>query len=60
MTRRILGRTGTLAVVFTRDGEPPESLQATDGRQAVAYAVRLLLEHRKLRAGDRITVELAD
>jgi hypothetical protein len=51
--------TGTLQVVFSRDGEPPERLQAVDGRDAVAQAVGLLLQHRKLRAGDRLTVELA-
>jgi hypothetical protein len=49
-----------MTVCFERDGEAPECLEATDGRQAIAFAVRLLLEHRKLRAGDRLTVELAD
>jgi hypothetical protein len=60
MVARGRRETGTLAVTFERDGEPPESLQATDGRQAVAQAVGLLLKNRKLRAGDRLTVELAD
>jgi hypothetical protein len=58
--RRRHRETGTLAVTFQRDGEPPESFQATDGRQAIAHAVRLLLEHRKLRAGDKLTVQAAD
>jgi hypothetical protein len=47
-------------VVFERDGEVPERIQAVDGRDAVARAVGLLLTHRKLRAGDRITIELTD
>jgi hypothetical protein len=60
MTVRCRRETGTLAVTFERDGEPPEQLQAVDGRQAMAHAVRLLIDHRKLRAGDRLTVEIAD
>src|SRR5262249_46691452 len=56
MVTRRRCETGTLAVTFERDGEPPEVLQATDGRQAAAYAVRLLLEHRRLRPGDRLTI----
>jgi hypothetical protein len=60
MVARCRRETGTLAVVLTRDGEPPERLQATNGRQALQHAVRLLLTHRKLRAGDRLTVEAAD
>ena len=51
--------TGTLAVTFQRDGEPPSELRAADGREAIAFAVRLLLENRRLRAGDRLTVEVA-
>jgi hypothetical protein len=60
MVTRCRRETGTLSVVFARDGEAPERLQAADGRQAIAHAVRLLLEQRKLRAGDRLTVEVAD
>jgi hypothetical protein len=60
MAARCKRETGTLTVVFTRDGEPLERLHATDGRQALQHAVRLLLTHRKLRAGDRLTVEAAD
>ncbi len=58
MVARCRRETGTLAVTFKRDGEPPERLQAVDGRDAVAQAVRLLLERRKLRAGDALRVEL--
>jgi hypothetical protein len=60
MAVRCRRETGTLAVTFQRDGEAPERLQATDGRQAIQHAVRLLLAHRKLRSGDRLTVEAAD
>jgi fructoselysine-6-P-deglycase FrlB-like protein len=60
MVARCRRETGTLAVTFSRDGEPPESLQAADGRQAIQLAVALLLDHRKLRAGDRLTVEATD
>ena len=58
--RHCRSETGTLAVTFSRDGEPAESVRASDGRQAIQHAVRLLLEHRKLRAGDRLMVEPAD
>jgi hypothetical protein len=60
MVTRCRRETGTLAVVFARDGEPPVHVHAVDGRHAMAQAVRILAEHHKLRAGDRLTVELSD
>jgi hypothetical protein len=60
MVARCRRETGTMTVIFARDGEPLVRVQATDGRQAMAQAVRILAEHHKLRAGDRLTVEPAD
>ncbi len=52
-------KTGVLAVTFERDGEPPKSTLAEDGRRAMQIAVRLVLEAGKLRPGDRLTINQA-
>ena len=58
MLARRKRESGAMTVCLLRDGEPPECLQAVDGRNAIAVAVGLILRSRKLRAGDRLTVEL--
>lgn len=47
----------TLLIVFERDGEEPATRHASGGEQACLFAVRLLIDHRQLRAGDRLTVK---
>ena len=45
-----------LVVTFERDGAEALRVAAADGHKAVIKAVRLLLAHQKLQAGDRLTV----
>jgi hypothetical protein len=55
MAARCKRETGTLTVTFAA------TVSRLNGRQALQHAaVRLLLTHRKLRAGDKLTVEAAD
>lgn len=49
-----------LVITFERDGEEPETLMAANGRQALTHAVGLIVTHRELQAGDRLTVTAAD
>jgi hypothetical protein len=51
---------GTLAVIFSRDGEEPETRIVADGRQAWASAVGLIAKCDELRAGDQLTVQHYD
>jgi hypothetical protein len=60
MVARRRCETGTIAVIFSRDGEPPQTERATDANHALEIAVRLLITNRKLRGGDRVTVEVAN
>jgi hypothetical protein len=46
-----------LLIVFERDGEEPATRQASGGEQACLFAVRMLIDHRRLRVGDRLTVK---
>jgi hypothetical protein len=45
-----------LLIVFERDGEEPATRHANGGEQACLFAVRMLIDHRALRVGDRLTV----
>jgi hypothetical protein len=45
-----------LLIVFERDGEETETRRANGGEQACLFAVRVLIDHRRLRVGDRLTV----
>jgi hypothetical protein len=47
---------GTLLIVFERDGEEPERRRAAGSEQACLFAVRLLIDQRALRVGDRLSV----
>jgi hypothetical protein len=49
-----------LLLQFERDGEEPERKLARGGRQALLYAVGMLIEHTRLMAGDRLSVRSAD
>jgi hypothetical protein len=49
-----------LVVTFERAGEKPDQRLATGGRQALGHAINLLIAHRELQAGDRLTVTAAD
>ncbi len=60
MVSRCWQKPQALAVVFQRDGKPPERLSVDNGRQAVTRVIALLIAHRELQPGDRLTVEAAD
>ena len=45
-----------LLIVWERDGEEPVTRRADGPQQACLFAVRLLIDCRGLRAGDRLTV----
>jgi hypothetical protein len=49
-----------LLIVFERDGEEPATRRASGAEQACLFAVRLLIDQRALRAGDRLTVCAGD
>jgi hypothetical protein len=49
-----------LMVTFERDGEDPIRIEAADGDRAMFRAVAILLAHRRLQAGDRLTVTTPD
>jgi hypothetical protein len=47
-------------IVFERDGEEPETqLVIGDGERVLLFAVSLLVRHRRLHIGDRLTVRAA-
>jgi hypothetical protein len=48
------------ALVFERDGEEPETrLVQGDGERVLLHAVALLVQRRRLHAGDRLSVRAA-
>lgn len=49
-----------LVIVLERDGEEPATRRASDGGQALLFAMAMLIDCRRLRAGDRLTVEAGD
>jgi hypothetical protein len=60
MVARVKHEPDALAVVFERDGEEPIRVEAADGEKAVLRAVTILLAHRRLHVGDKLTVTAAD
>jgi hypothetical protein len=51
---------GTIAIVFERDGEEPETrLVRGDGERMLLYAVTMLIQRRRLHVGDRLSVRAA-
>jgi hypothetical protein len=47
---------GELVVIFSRDGEPPDSRYVSDGKQAWASAIALISAREQLQHGDVLTV----
>jgi hypothetical protein len=60
MPARIRREPEALLLQFERDGEDPETKLARGGRQALLYAVGLLIGHTRLMAGDKLSVHAAD
>ncbi len=60
MVARIRQEPEALLLQFERDGEEPERKLARGGRQALLFAVGMLIGHSRLLAGDRLTVTAAD
>jgi len=46
-----------LAVIFSRDGEEPETMIAENGVKAWASAIRLIGRRQELHAGDQLLVQ---
>ena len=55
-----LGGTKIEFVALERDGKEPERKLARGGRQALLFAIGMLIGHSRLLAGDRLTVTAAD
>jgi len=53
-------RIETLAVIFSRDGEDPETIIAENGVKAWAHAIRLIGQRQELHAGDQLLVQHYD
>jgi hypothetical protein len=49
-----------LTVTWERTGEPAETHLALTGERALIIALRAIIAHPTLRAGDRLTVTAAD
>ena len=60
MVGRVKREPDALLLQFERDGAEPERKIARGGRQALLYAVGMLIGHTRLIAGDRLTVSAAD
>ncbi len=60
MPARIRREPEALLLQFERDGEEPERKLARGGRQALLYAVGMLIGHSRLMGGDRLSVRSAD
>jgi hypothetical protein len=43
-----------------RNGEEPERLRADDGRDALLFALAMLIKHGRLLVGDKLSVAAAD
>jgi hypothetical protein len=56
MVARVKHEPDALAVVFERDGEEPIRIEVADGDKALLRAVAILLAHRRLHVGDKLTV----
>jgi hypothetical protein len=60
MVARTKPEPDALVVTFERDGEEPVRITAANGEKAVLRAVAILLAHRKLHAGDRLWIKVAE
>jgi len=60
MVARIRHEPHALLIVLERDGEEPRTRRAVGGEQALLFAVAMLTDCRRLRAGDRLTVEAGE
>jgi hypothetical protein len=60
MVARIRRDPDALLLKFERDGEPPERKLARGGRQALLFAIGMLIGHSRLMVGDRLTVTATD
>jgi hypothetical protein len=49
-----------LMLRFDRNGEEPERLRADDGRDALLFALVMLIKHGRLLVGDKLSVVAAD
>lgn len=49
-----------LRITFERDGEEPANLVVTDGKKALLRALSMLIAHRELQAGDKLTITAAE
>ena len=49
-----------LMLRFDRDGEEPERRRADDGRDALLFALAMLIKHGRLLVGDTLSVVAAD
>jgi hypothetical protein len=49
-----------LTLRFDRDGEEPERLRADDGREALLFALAMLIKRGRLLVGDNLSVLAAD
>jgi hypothetical protein len=59
MVARVKHEPDALAVVFERNGEDPIRIEAADGDKALLRAVAILLAHRRLHPGDKLSVRAA-
>jgi len=60
MVSRIKREPDALLLQFERDREPAERKLARGGRQALLFAIGMLIGHTRLMAGDRLTVSAVD
>jgi hypothetical protein len=49
-----------LLLMLERDGEEPQTRRAVGGEQALLFAMTMLIDCRRLRVGDRLTVEASE
>ena len=49
-----------LLLRFDRNGKEPERLRADDGRDALLFALAMLIKHGRLLVGDKLSVLAAD
>jgi hypothetical protein len=59
MPARVRREPELLLLRFERDGSEPETKLARGGRQALLYAVGLLIGHTRLMVGDKLSVRAA-
>lgn len=59
-TRRLPEPPSLLVIQWEREGEEPVRIEVANGEKAILRAVTLLMTHRQLKAGDRLTILPAD